>query len=116
MNTNLLNRITSHPNICHGKPCIRGMRFPVEVVLDMLGSGMTMDEILEDHPELEKEDVWACLEYAEAEIQKQKRSNKLVVLKGLQEAVEEVKEIKAGRRKGKTLKQFLNECRENNET
>jgi len=89
------------------------MRFPVEVVLDMLGSGMSNEEILEDHPELEKEDVWACLEYGE--IQKQKRSNKLAVLKGLQEAVEEVKEVKAGRRKGKTLKQFLNECRENNE-
>lgn len=65
MNTNLQNRITSHPNICYGKPCIRGMRFPVEVILDKLGSGMTMDEILEEHSELEKEDILACLEYGE---------------------------------------------------
>ncbi len=99
MNTNLQYRITSHSNICHGKPCIRGMRFPVEVVLDMLGSGMRMDEILEDHPELEREDILVCLEYAE--IQKQKRSNKLEVLKGLQQAVEEVKAIKSGEREGK---------------
>ncbi len=64
MTTNLQNRITSHSNIYHGKPCIRGMRFPVEVVLDMLGSGMTMKEILEDYLGLEREDVLACLEYA----------------------------------------------------
>jgi len=58
------NRITINPNICHGKPCIRGMRWPVEVVLDMLMSEMTVGEILEDHPELEKEDIQASLEYA----------------------------------------------------
>jgi len=58
------NRITINPNICHGKPCIRGMRWPVEVVLDMLMSEMTVEEILEDHPELEKEDIQASLEYA----------------------------------------------------
>lgn len=58
---NLLARITTHPEICHGKPCIRGMRFPVEVVLDLLGSDMTTEEILEDHPMLEKEDILACL-------------------------------------------------------
>ena len=65
MNTNLLNRITIHPKICHGKACIRGMRWPIEVILDMLGSEMTMDEILEDHPELEKEDILASLQYAQ---------------------------------------------------
>ena len=58
------NRITINPNICHGKPCIRGMRWPIEVVLDMLMSEMTVEEILEDHPELEKEDIQASLEYA----------------------------------------------------
>jgi len=58
------NRITINPNICHGKPCIRGMRWPVEVVLDMLMSEMTVAEILEDHPQLEKEDIQASLEYA----------------------------------------------------
>ena len=60
---NLLNRITIDPQICHGKPCVRGMRWPVEVVIDMLGA-MSTEEILEDHPELEKEDILACLQYA----------------------------------------------------
>ena len=59
-----LNRITIDPEICHGKPCIRGMRWPVEVVLDLLGSGMSIDDILADHPELEKEDIFASLNYA----------------------------------------------------
>jgi uncharacterized protein (DUF433 family) len=63
MNTNV-NRITIDPAICHGKPTIRGMRWPVEVVLDMLGAGMTTDQILADHPELEKEDITASLQYA----------------------------------------------------
>ena len=57
-------RITINPSICHGKPCIRGMRWPVEVVLDLLASEMTIAEILEDHPELETDDIKACLEYA----------------------------------------------------
>jgi uncharacterized protein (DUF433 family) len=59
-----LERITIDASICHGKPCIRGMRWPVEVILDMLGSGMLIDEILDDHPELEKEDIIASLNYA----------------------------------------------------
>jgi uncharacterized protein (DUF433 family) len=58
------DRITIDSEICHGKPCIRGMRWPVEVILDMLGSGMSTDEIIEDHPELEKEDILACLNFA----------------------------------------------------
>lgn len=60
----LIERITIDPQICHGKPCIRGMRWPVEVVIDMLGSGMSIEEILEDHPELQREDIFACLQYA----------------------------------------------------
>ncbi|MCB0640916.1 MAG: DUF433 domain-containing protein [Phaeodactylibacter sp.] len=59
-----LKRITIDPEICHGKPCIRGMRWPVEVILDLLGSEMTIEEILEDHPELEKEDILAAINYA----------------------------------------------------
>lgn len=58
------SRITTDPEICHGKPCIRGMRWPVEVIIDMLGSGMTIENILDDHPELEKEDILACLNFA----------------------------------------------------
>jgi uncharacterized protein (DUF433 family) len=60
----LISRITVDPEICHGKPCIRGMRWPVEVVLDLLGSGMSVEEILIDHPELEREDIFASIQFA----------------------------------------------------
>ena len=59
-----LSRITLDMEVCHGKPCVRQMRWPVEVVLDLVGSGMTMDEIIADHAELEREDIVACLHYA----------------------------------------------------
>ena len=59
-----LSRITVDTDICHGKPCVRHMRWPVEVVLDLVASGMGIDEILADHPELEREDIVACLQYA----------------------------------------------------
>ncbi len=59
-----LARITIDPNICHGKPTIRGLRYPVENMLELLASGMTMEELLEDYPDLEKEDFLACLNYA----------------------------------------------------
>jgi uncharacterized protein (DUF433 family) len=61
---NYLNRITINESICHGKPCIRNMRWPVEVILDLVGSEMTFDEILANHEELEKEDILAALQYA----------------------------------------------------
>jgi uncharacterized protein (DUF433 family) len=64
MKMSQLERITIDPEICHGKPCVRGMRWPVEVIIDMLGSGMTIEQITEDHPELEKEDILACLNFA----------------------------------------------------
>ena len=59
-----LSHITLDPDICHGKPCIRHMRWPVEVVLDLVSTGMAIDEILADHPELEREDIVASLQYA----------------------------------------------------
>ncbi len=59
-----LERITIHSEICHGKPCIRGMRWPVEVILDMFAADMSIAEILEDYPELEREDILASLNYA----------------------------------------------------
>lgn len=65
---NLLERITINENICHGKPCLRGMRWPVEVIIDLIGSGMSMDEIIEDHPELEKDDILAALSYAKLSV------------------------------------------------
>jgi uncharacterized protein (DUF433 family) len=61
---NYLNRITINPDVCFGKPCIRGMRWPVAIILDMLSSGMSFTEIREDHPELEREDIMAALQYA----------------------------------------------------
>ena len=60
----LLDRITINPEVLHGKPCIRGMRWSVEMIVDLLGSGMSNDEIIEDYPELEKEDILACLKFA----------------------------------------------------
>ncbi|HBY98384.1 MAG TPA: hypothetical protein DEP84_31335 [Chloroflexi bacterium] len=60
----LLNRITIDPEICHGKPCIRGLRYPVEMVLELLSSGMTIDEILADYEDLEREDIFAALVFA----------------------------------------------------
>ena len=59
--TTLLERITIDPDICHGKPCIRGLRYPVEVLLELLSSGMTIDEILADYEDLEREDILAAL-------------------------------------------------------
>jgi uncharacterized protein (DUF433 family) len=61
---NYLSRITLDPEIYHGKPCIRGMRWPIESILDMLSSEMSIDDILSDHPELEREDILASLQYA----------------------------------------------------
>ena len=63
MNT-LLKRITIDPEISHGKPCIRGLRYPVEMILQLLSSGMTTEEILEDYQDLEKDDILALLLYA----------------------------------------------------
>ena len=59
-----LERITSDPAICHGKPCVRGLRYPVEVLLELLASGMSVEAILDDFPDLEREDILAVLEYA----------------------------------------------------
>jgi uncharacterized protein (DUF433 family) len=59
-----LDRITINPDICHGKPTIRGMRYPVENMLELLASGMTLEQILSDYEDLEKEDLLACLEFA----------------------------------------------------
>ena len=56
--------ITINPDICHGKPCIRGLRYPVESVLEWLASGMTVDDILSDYEDLNREDILAVLSYA----------------------------------------------------
>ncbi len=61
---NLFDRITINPEIVHGKPAIRRMRWSVEMIIDLLGSGMSIEEIIEDHPELENEDILASLKFA----------------------------------------------------
>ena len=57
-------RITINPEVCGGRPCIRGLRIRVKDVLDMLAGGSTRQEILTDYPYLEDEDITAALEYA----------------------------------------------------
>jgi len=59
----LLARITIDPAICHGQPCVRGLRYPVEDLLELLSSGMTIEEILADYEDLEREDLLAALAY-----------------------------------------------------
>ena len=64
MTDKLLKRITIDPEVCHGKPTIRGSRLMVTTILELLASDMTVQEILDDYPSLEKEDIQACLHYA----------------------------------------------------
>ncbi len=59
----LLSRITIDPAICHGKPCVRGLRYPVETLLELLSSGMTTEALLSDYEDLEREDLLAALAY-----------------------------------------------------
>lgn len=61
---NLSERITIDPEICHGKPTIRGLRYPVEMILELLSAEMTFEEILADYEDLEREDILAALNYA----------------------------------------------------
>jgi uncharacterized protein (DUF433 family) len=58
-----LGRITSDPAICHGQPTIRGLRYPVEMLLELLSAGMSIDEVLVDYPDLERDDLLAALEF-----------------------------------------------------
>lgn len=62
--SDLLARITQDPSICHGKPTLRGLRYPVENVLEWLSSGMTHEQILADYPDLQPDDIRAALVYA----------------------------------------------------
>ena len=61
---NVSARITMDPEICHGKPTIRGLRYTVESILELLSSGMTVEEILADYEDLEREDILAALDFA----------------------------------------------------
>ena len=59
----LSERITMDSNICHGKPTIRGLRYPVENILEWLSSGMSIEEFLADYEDLEREDILAALDF-----------------------------------------------------
>lgn len=62
--SSLLERITIDPGICHGKPCIRGLRYPVETILELLSAGMTTEDLLRDYEDLDREDILAALALA----------------------------------------------------
>ena len=60
----LLDRITIDPDICHGRPCIRELRYPVEMILELLSSDMDINEILQHYEDLERDDIKSCLMFA----------------------------------------------------
>jgi uncharacterized protein (DUF433 family) len=60
----LLTRITVDPDICHGKPCVRGLRYPVETILEYLAGGDSVEDLLAEFPDLEREDILACHEFS----------------------------------------------------
>ena len=60
---NLLSRISIDPNLCFGKPCIRGHRIWVSLILDLLAGGATVEALLEEYPDIEREDILACIAY-----------------------------------------------------
>ena len=62
----MFERISIDPKVCHGEACIKGTRIPVHLIVRMLANGDTMEELLEDYPSLEREDILACLDYAAA--------------------------------------------------
>ena len=76
MQATLLQRITINPEVCHGKPTLRNMRYTVSMILDLLSAGMTTEELIADYPALEKEDIQACLLYA-SRLSKTKTIHKL---------------------------------------
>ena len=76
---NISERITIDPDICHGKPCIRGLRYPVELILELLSAGMTIEEILADYDDLERDDILAVLAFA-ARLSQVKRMQAVLTL------------------------------------
>ncbi len=60
----LLSRISVDPEICHGKPCIRGLRYSVESILEYLAGGDSVEQVLAEFPDLERDDILACLEFS----------------------------------------------------
>jgi uncharacterized protein (DUF433 family) len=77
MNRILFDRITINPEICNGRPTIRNTRYTVDLILDLLSSGMSESEILDDYPALELSDIKACLSFA-SQLSKVKSINRIV--------------------------------------
>jgi uncharacterized protein (DUF433 family) len=77
MDNQLIKRITINPEICQGRPTIRNTRYTVDLILDLLSSGMTENEIIDDYPTLEKDDIKACLSFA-SQLTKVKSVNRIV--------------------------------------
>ena len=67
----MYERISIDPKVCHGQACVRGTRIPVHQIVRMLANGDTIEELLEDYPSLEREDIFACLDYAAALVEEQ---------------------------------------------
>jgi uncharacterized protein (DUF433 family) len=63
MKTEYLNRIAIDPGVCFGKPCIKGHRIWVSLILDFLTEGSSIDELLQEYPQLKREDILACIAY-----------------------------------------------------
>lgn len=64
----VLDRITTHPGVMGGQPCVRGMRFPVKTIVHMVARGMSVEQILAEHPDLEAADIQQALEFAAASL------------------------------------------------
>ena len=77
MESDLIRRITLNPEICNGKPTIRNTRYTVDLILDLLSAGMNDDEIIDDYPAIEKDDIKACLVFA-SRLSKVKSISKIV--------------------------------------
>jgi uncharacterized protein (DUF433 family) len=77
MEKQLINRITINSEICHGRPTIRNTRYTVDLILDLLSSGMSEGDIIEDYPALEVKDIKACLAFA-SQLSKVKSVNRIV--------------------------------------
>ena len=60
----MVERIDIHPDICNGRPVIAGTRIPVQTIMEFLGAGDSVDEVLEAYPSLKREDVYACIQFA----------------------------------------------------
>ena len=73
----LLERITTDPDICHGRPCIRGLGYPVDMILELPSAGMSNEELLADYEDLEPEDILAALAFA-ARLSRLKRAQAVV--------------------------------------